>query len=67
MRGPCLVSYYRSAGGSCVGGDDHAAVVETSDDGGSRRGGFGERDTLGVQRKIAVVVAEVEAGHCRGW
>jgi hypothetical protein len=61
-----LVCYYGSAGGSGVCCDDHTSVEETAHDGRSGAGGLWERDALGVEGGIAVVVAEVEAWHGRG-
>ena len=51
------------ARGARVGGDDDAAIVDAADDGGAGGGGFGERDALGVEGEVPVVVAEVEARH----
>ena len=64
----CLVCYYGTAGCSRVGGDNDSAIEDTADDCGARAGGFGEGNTFGVEGGVAVVVGEVEAGHCgRGW
>ena len=51
-----LVSDYWSAGCSCVCCYDDAAVVYASHNGSSGAYGFGERDTLGVESEVAVVV-----------
>lgn len=64
LGGAYLVCYYRSArcSGICCYYD--AAIEEAADDCGSGTCGFGERDALGVEGEVAVVVAEVEARHC---
>jgi hypothetical protein len=58
-----LVGHDRSTGSSSICRNDDASVEETTDDGGTGAGGLGERDSLRVQSRIAVVVAEVETTH----
>ena len=58
-----LVCYYGPAGRACVCSNYHAAVEETANNGGSGARGLGQRDALGVEGRIAVVVGEVEAAH----
>ena len=58
-----LVCHYVPARCSCICCNDNAALEQTSHDGGSRAGSLGERHALCVQRSIAVVVGEVEAGQ----
>ena len=58
-----LVCYNGTAGSSCVCCDDYAAVEETAHNGRSCAGRLGQRDALGVESRIAVVVGEVEAAH----
>jgi hypothetical protein len=69
-RNPHLVCHYGTTGCSCVCCNHHTAIKETAYDRRSGARGFWQRDTLGVERGIAVVVAEVEAAHveiiCRG-
>ena len=43
-----------------------ASIVKTAYDGCSRACGFGQRYASGVEGRIAVVIAEVEAWHCEG-
>ena len=56
----------RTGGGAGVGGDDDAILVYAAYDGCACRRGFGEGDAAGMQGGVAVVVAEIEAGHCEG-
>jgi hypothetical protein len=58
-----LVCYYGTGSGSGICGNDDTAIVEAADDGGTGGCGLGERDALGVEGEVPVVVAEVEAGH----
>jgi hypothetical protein len=58
-----LVCYYRTAGGPCICCNHHAAVEQAAHDGGSCACRLGQRDTLGMEGRIAVVVREVEAAH----
>lgn len=58
-----LVCDYGPACGSGVCCNDDAAVEETAHNGGSRACGLWQRDALGVEGRIAVVVGEVEAAH----
>lgn len=51
-----------------LGGTDHYTSVKyTSYDRRSCAGRFGERDASRVQRRVTVVVGEIEARHCGGW
>jgi len=58
-----LVCHYGTACGSCVCCNHHAAVKETAHNRRAGARGLWQRDTLGVERGIAIVVAEVEAAH----
>lgn len=58
-----LVCYYGTARGTSICCNDDAAIEKTSDNGCSGAGGLWEGQALGVERRIAVVVGEVEARH----
>jgi hypothetical protein len=49
-----------------TGRNHNSAIEDTPHNGCSRRGSFREWHTLGVQSRVAGVVGEVEAGHCKG-
>ena len=51
-----LVCYYGPGSRASVGGDDDTAVEYAADDGGAGAGCFGERDALGMEGGVAVVV-----------
>lgn len=70
--GICIPSLARwpSAAGElvwCTGSYHNSAIVDAPHDGGSGGGSFGEGQALGVQRIVAGVVGEVEAGHRGVW
>jgi len=59
----CLVRYNGAACCSCVCSDDYTTIEYTSHNGCTGACRLWERDTLGMEGGIAVVVGEVEASH----
>jgi hypothetical protein len=51
-----LVCDYGTARGTSIGSNDNTSIVESADNGGTGRCGLRERDSSGVEGKVAVVV-----------
>ena len=58
-----LISNYRPTRRTRICCNDNTAIVDAADDCCAGGGCFRERNTLGVEGEVSVVVAEVEAGH----
>lgn len=58
-----LVCHDGAGGGASVGCNYYTARIETSNDRGTGGGCLREGDAAGMERKVAVVVGEVEAWH----
>jgi hypothetical protein len=55
-RHPYLVCDYGTARGTSIGSNDNTSIVESTDDGGTGGCGLRERNSSGVEGKVAVVV-----------